>query len=238
VGLRLVGYDWPPDAAAGRAVTVATYWTFDEVPAATSGGETLYFDLLGARSGAVAQARGLALPRREWAAGLLLLQWNELSVEPEVPAGDYLLLVGAYGGPSPRWSRYVDPEGYDLGDGIPLGPVSLAAAGTVPGQSAASPAATPTSEVSPETMPTAAPTLAPQEAATVPPTEVAPVTPPEEPAVGPGEAPGGEPAGTPPAEAAPTTTPHPALEATDLPADNDAAYTTPADSSNDPYAVP
>ncbi len=90
-GLRLVGYDWPTSAAPGRRLILTTYWTFADLSTVAPGERELFYDLIGP-GGQAAQGRGLALPRREWAEGLLLQQWTPLDIPAGAPEGDYLLV--------------------------------------------------------------------------------------------------------------------------------------------------
>ncbi len=95
-GLRLLGYDWPADAAAGQTVVLRTWWTLDEISAVertrahrvTSRIETLDGTV-------IAEASGLGLAERDWSEGYLLVQQHGLSLPARIPDGELRLIVEA-----------------------------------------------------------------------------------------------------------------------------------------------
>lgn len=125
-GLRLVGYDWPPDARAGDTVRLATYWMFEDVPTqARQVQHSLLNHLLSPDDEKVAQSDGLGLPERYWQEGLLLKQWFEITLPADLAEGDYTWLTGMYRLDDWGRSRHIDEQGNDLGDSIRLGPVQV-----------------------------------------------------------------------------------------------------------------
>ena len=126
-GLRLLGYQWPADARAGDAVSFATYWAFDDVPAAErSFQHSLFNHLLTATGEKVTQRDGFGLPEHYWRKGLVLAQWYELPLPATLPAGYYTLLTGMYRLGDFRRNQVLDAQNQVVGDSIPLGPVPVA----------------------------------------------------------------------------------------------------------------
>lgn len=125
-GACLLGYDWPPDASPGQAVTFASYWTFIDIPAQETRLRHSLFNHLHASSGPlVAQCYGLGLLERDWSPGLVLVQWFEMPLPADLPPGDYALLTGMYRLSDLSRNRCIDDLGRDTGDAIKLGPLTV-----------------------------------------------------------------------------------------------------------------
>jgi 4-amino-4-deoxy-L-arabinose transferase-like glycosyltransferase len=125
-GLRLLGYGWPTDAKAGQRVRLSTYWSFADVPdEARFVQHSLFNHLLDQDGRKLAQRDGFGLPERYWTDGLVLAQWFDLQLPAEVPAGQYTLLTGVYRLSDFARSRVIDDAGYDIGDSVALGPLSV-----------------------------------------------------------------------------------------------------------------
>jgi len=93
-GLRLLGYEWPADAAAGREAQVRTWWTFADAPAGERPcGRCVAVRLMDSSGTAVAEAAGLGLPEEHWAPGYLLEQTHILALPAGLPAGTLDLAV-------------------------------------------------------------------------------------------------------------------------------------------------
>ncbi len=126
LGLVLLGYEWPADARPGSRVRFATFWRFEEIPAAERGVvHSLLNHLLAADGQKVTQRDGFGLPERHWRPGLMLVQWFEMEIPPEVPAGDYTLLTGMYRLSDLSRNSVVDESNTPIGDSIRLGPVRV-----------------------------------------------------------------------------------------------------------------
>ncbi|MCL6430381.1 MAG: hypothetical protein K6V36_05900, partial [Anaerolineae bacterium] len=125
-GLVLLGYEWPADARPGSRVRFATFWRLQETPAAERGVvHSLFNHLLAADGQKVTQRDGFGLPERYWRPGLMLVQWFELELPPEAPAGDYTLLTGMYRLSDLSRNSVVDESNAPIGDSIRLGPVRV-----------------------------------------------------------------------------------------------------------------
>jgi 4-amino-4-deoxy-L-arabinose transferase-like glycosyltransferase len=127
-GLRLLGYDWPPQASPGSVVEVATWWTFLNVSAEDREAEHVVFvQLITAEGLIVAEGQAFGLEEHDWEQGQLLKQWCALELPESLPPGDYYLTVGSYRPHDAYRNRYLDDLGHTLGQAIPLGPVRVGA---------------------------------------------------------------------------------------------------------------
>lgn len=125
-GSHLLGYDWPAQARAGQSVAFASYWAFLDIPPEEKRVQHSLFNHLLAPDGTkVAQRDGLGLPERYWGSGLVLLQWFEMPLPPDLPTGEYTLLMGMYRADNLQRNRHLDQVGNPLGDSISLGPVRV-----------------------------------------------------------------------------------------------------------------
>ena len=126
-GLRLVGYDLPAAAKPGEVVTITGSWTFQDIPPQEYPTHHALFNYLVGADGTFAASRAdLGLPERDWAEGLLLLQWVTLKLPETAPEGNYTLLMGMDRLSDSYRHRLIDGQGRDLGDAISLGPVRVA----------------------------------------------------------------------------------------------------------------
>jgi hypothetical protein len=125
-GARLVGYDWPPQVTAGTAITVPTFWTFQDAPSQERRARHSAFAGLVTLDGRdVAQSAAWGLPERYWQNGLLLVQWVPLSLPPGLGVGEYRLVAGMVRKSDNARNRWLDDQGRDAGDYALLGTVSL-----------------------------------------------------------------------------------------------------------------
>jgi len=123
-GLQFLGYGWPGDARAGQTVRLSTYWSFANISGeAALAQHSLFNHLVDQQDSKLAQRDGFGLPERHWSEGLVLVQWFDLRLPAEVPAGTYRLRMGLYRLSDMARSRVVDESGYDLGDSLTLGPL-------------------------------------------------------------------------------------------------------------------
>jgi len=124
-GLTLLGYDAPAAARAGDTITLTTYWAFRSVPVNEQGvGHSLFNHLLDAAGEKVAQRDGFGLPERYWREGRVLVQWFELPLPGDMPAGDYTLLTGMYRLSDFTRNRVLD-QGDAVEDAVPLGSIHV-----------------------------------------------------------------------------------------------------------------
>lgn len=127
VGLTLLGYQWPSQARVGDTISLATYWAFEEVPAAERNvGHSLFNHLLDAQGKKIAQRDGFGLPERYWRQGLMLVQWFDLELPSEMPEGDYELITGLYRLSDLSRCQVLDEKGVAVGDHISLGSIHIA----------------------------------------------------------------------------------------------------------------
>lgn len=121
-GLVLLGYEWPADAHPGETLRFATFWRFRDIPAAErSVAHSLFNHLLTADGEKVSQRDGFGLPERYWRPGLMLVQWFELELPAQMPAGDYTLLTGMYRLSDFSRNSVVDEANTPIADSIRLG---------------------------------------------------------------------------------------------------------------------
>jgi len=126
-GLLLLGYQLPDTAQPGDTVSLATYWAFEDIPAAERDvGHNLFNYLLDADGKKVAERDGFGLPERYWREGLVLVQWFDLNLPPEMPAGDHTLITGMYRLSDLSRCQVLDEGNAIVGDFIPLGPIHIA----------------------------------------------------------------------------------------------------------------
>ncbi len=100
-GVSLAGYDLsthtPNIAAAGDVITLTLYWEAREAPTADY---QVFVHILGDQPEPVAQADGPPLlgdyPTSMWAAGERIADPHTLTLPPNLPEGEYRLLVGMY----------------------------------------------------------------------------------------------------------------------------------------------
>ena len=123
-GMHLLGYEWPLSAMPGHRVTLATYWALLDVPPEARAHQHSLFNHLMAGDRRVAQVDGLGLPERSWQEGLVLLQWFEVDLPPDLEDGEYTLLTGMYALDDLARSRVLAGSG-ESGDAISLGPVRV-----------------------------------------------------------------------------------------------------------------
>ena len=125
-GLQLLGYGWPPDAKAGQSARLVTFWSFGDVPDGVRLVQHSLFNHLVSEDGRkLVQRDGFGLPERYWSEGLILVQWFDLQLPAELPAGEYNLLTGLYRLSDMARSRIIDEQGYDLSDTVALGPLPV-----------------------------------------------------------------------------------------------------------------
>lgn len=125
-GAYLVGYDWPPTAAPGEDAALATYWTFLNVPVdETQSGHQAFTHLIAPDGTKVAVCEGFGLDERYWQQGLLFKQWCVLPIPAQAPPGEYALQTGMYRTSDGHYNHLINAQGQDLGNAIPLGPVSV-----------------------------------------------------------------------------------------------------------------
>jgi len=121
-GLVLVGYDLPEEMPTGSRATIATYWTFLEIPQDDRGApHSLRALLVGEDGTQAAQCQGFGLPSTEWQAGLLMKQWCDMYLANEMSPSSYLVLAMDRQSDGYR-NQYIDDRGYPLADAIQLGP--------------------------------------------------------------------------------------------------------------------
>lgn len=123
-GMHLLGFEWPLSAQPGERVTLATYWALLDVPPDVRAHQHSLFNHLMAGERRVAQIDGLGLPERSWQDGLVLLQWFEMDLPPDLEPGEYTLLTGMYALDDMTRSRVLS-GGEAVGDTVPLGPVRV-----------------------------------------------------------------------------------------------------------------
>jgi 4-amino-4-deoxy-L-arabinose transferase-like glycosyltransferase len=127
VGLALLGYQWPAEAHPGDTVSLATYWSFGDIPAMERNvGHSLFNHLLDAQGNKIAQRDGFGLPERYWRKGLMLVQWFDLELPPETPEGDYTLITGMYRLSDLSRCQVLDEGNVAVGDHISLGAIHVA----------------------------------------------------------------------------------------------------------------
>lgn len=125
-GLRLLGYNWPPNVRPGETGELATFWTYLDVPPdMRDTPHTVFNQLIDAEGTQIARTDGYGLRGTYWEPGLLLVQWVPLPIPASTPPGEYGLLTGMYRLRDGLRSRRIDEMGYDIGDVIPLGPLDL-----------------------------------------------------------------------------------------------------------------
>lgn len=123
-GMHLLGYEWPLSAQPGERVALATYWALLDVPPEARAHQHSLFNHLMSGDHRVAQVDGLGLPERSWQDGLVLLQWFEMDLPPDLAAGEYTLLTGMYALDDMSRSRVM--SGGEASDGaVALGPVRV-----------------------------------------------------------------------------------------------------------------
>jgi len=123
-GMHLLGYEWPLAAQPGQRATLATYWALLDIPPEAQAHQHSLFNHLMAGDRRVAQIDGLGLPERSWQDGLVLLQWFDMELPPDLEAGEYTLLTGMYALDDMSRSRVVAADG-SLSDVVTLGPVRV-----------------------------------------------------------------------------------------------------------------
>jgi len=127
LGLSLLGYQVPTNARPGDTISLATYWAFGDVPAEEQGvSHSLFNHLLDAEGKKITQRDGFGLPERYWREGLVLVQWFDLELPPETPAGDYTLITGMYRLSDLSRCQVLDEGNAIVGDSISLGIIHVA----------------------------------------------------------------------------------------------------------------
>ncbi|OGO04990.1 MAG: hypothetical protein A2Y73_06960 [Chloroflexi bacterium RBG_13_56_8] len=125
-GAHLLGYSWPTQVVPGQSVPFATYWAFLDVPPAERLIQHSLFNHLLAPDGTqVAQQDGFGLSERYWDSGLVLVQWFELNLPPNLPEGDYTLLTGMYRLDNLQRNSFLDENGNQIGTAVPCGPLAV-----------------------------------------------------------------------------------------------------------------
>jgi hypothetical protein len=94
-GVRLLGHDQVASAKPGQTITIATYWTFADVPHRIAEAQHAWLMALQGQKGVAAVGcTGFGLPERYWEEGLLLKQWCEMDLPTDIADGDYALITG------------------------------------------------------------------------------------------------------------------------------------------------
>ncbi len=125
-GPVFLGYEWQKDAHPGSTALLTTFWTFDQLPPQERGFQhSLFNHLLNSEDRKIAQEDGLGLPERYWSRGLLIAQWFELSLPPEMDPGEYRILTGMYRLKDNARSPIGNAQGEKLGDSISLRPIRV-----------------------------------------------------------------------------------------------------------------
>lgn len=122
--ISLVGYDISAkETKAGESLTVTLYWK------ATGKMEkpyTVFAQLLGAAPPPVAQKDSQPLngarPTQTWVVGEFLTDPYTLEIKPDVPPGQYKILIGWYDASDPTFARLqvIDANGNGVGDSVTL----------------------------------------------------------------------------------------------------------------------
>jgi hypothetical protein len=126
---RLVGYDpaLPIQVQAGDTVPLTLTW---ESIGSFEADYTVFIHLTDAGRLPVAQAdsqpRGGAYPTTRWHVGERLADFYQLEIPPDVPPGEYELLVGMYLLSSGERLPLLSSEGQIVGDSVSLGRVEVA----------------------------------------------------------------------------------------------------------------
>ena len=124
-GMRLLGARVEGDARPGGRLLVTSYWTFCAEVKGAAGADMVFNHLLGAGDRRWAQYDGFAWSRAEWQPGYTLLQWFDLSLPAEMPAGEYWLYTGMYSWRDMSRARVLDEAGQPGADGVRLGPIPI-----------------------------------------------------------------------------------------------------------------
>jgi hypothetical protein len=123
-GMRLLGGQLPATAHPGDVLRVATYWQYTQRPEA-SAAETSFNHLVDATGKRWAQADGFTLPKSQWRADELVVQWLTIALPADLPAGEYWLYTGMYAWQDGARAQLYDEQGVHLGDGARMGPVTV-----------------------------------------------------------------------------------------------------------------
>lgn len=124
-GMRLLGARVEGDARPGGKLAVTSYWQFTGTARGAEGTDTAFFHLLGAGDRRWAQYDGFAWSRSEWVPGYTFVQWFELSLPAEMPAGEYSLYTGMYSWRDGARAMVLDEQGRPTSDGVRLGPLHV-----------------------------------------------------------------------------------------------------------------
>ena len=125
--IDLVGADLPTQAAAGSALSFTLHW---QARAAVDFDYSAFAHLLDAEGNKVAQLdwqphdRFGVLPTSAWPLGWPVVDAQQLSLPPDLPAGDYTLLVGFYNWQSGE-RLPAQGERVSGGDVVELGPLRI-----------------------------------------------------------------------------------------------------------------
>lgn len=125
-GPELLGYDWPYPAQPGTTITLATYWTFGNIPSTERTAQHSAFNQLLYDDGRkAAQDDGFTLAERDWQTGRVLVQWFELALPGDLATGRYTLITGIYRLSDGVRSAWMDVQGQTVGDTLSLGPLQV-----------------------------------------------------------------------------------------------------------------
>ncbi len=122
--IRLIGYDLSAsEVAVGKPLTVTLYW---EATGKMEKAYTVFVQLLGASPPPVAQKDAQPLnggrPTQTWVEGEFLTDTYTLDLKPDVPPGEYKILIGWYDASDPTFARLqvIDASGSGVGDFVTL----------------------------------------------------------------------------------------------------------------------
>ena len=122
--IQLLGYDLSAsEIAAGNPFTVTLYW---EATGKMEKAYTVFVQLLGASPPPVAQKDAQPLnggrPTQTWVEGEFLTDTYALDLKPDVPPGEYKILIGWYDASDPSFARLqvFDATGNGVGDFVEL----------------------------------------------------------------------------------------------------------------------
>ncbi|MCB0192600.1 MAG: hypothetical protein KDJ65_11710, partial [Anaerolineae bacterium] len=121
--ITLLGYDLSPDTAQpGEQIEISLYWQVDQHLAIDY---TSYVHLINPDGTGLTQSDhqpgGDFYPSSAWVVGETLRDSHQLSLPPNIPAGEYVLRVGMYYQPEPGVIQA-------LGDGLEMGTVVVTTA--------------------------------------------------------------------------------------------------------------
>ena len=128
-GMRLLGVRVEGDGRPGGRLVVTSFWAFTGDVKGANDADMAFHHLLGPGDRRWAQYDGFAWSRNEWRPGYTLVQWFDLGLPKEMPAGDYWLYTGMYSWRDMKRARVVDETGRPGADGVRLGPIRVHAAG-------------------------------------------------------------------------------------------------------------